>query len=244
MPDDCCALAIAKEHKRCGLCKRWLVPHKHSEETKQKISAGLGRGKDHHSYGKKHSEKSIELMREAKRGEKNYWYGTRGPMFGRNQSEEFKRKLSERTRGELNNFWGKDHSGSNNGFYGRHHTEETKRKYRKKWEEGYTLIEHHKRSAGYHQGVRMRCLNSEGVFAQEMDRAGITWLYEPRWFTTSLGLYLPDFYLPEFDIWIDVKGYMRPKALAKIEAFRAELGKCLVIVFQTELPTKKYKADA
>lgn len=102
----------------------------------------------------------------------------------------------------------------------------------------------YKGSGGYHRGVWMRCLNSEGVFAEELDKCGIAWLYEPKRFKTSVGVYIPDFYLPEFDIWIEVKGYPPlPKSLAKMSAFRQEYSKCLVVVYQHELPAIKYGKD-
>jgi hypothetical protein len=106
-------------------------------------------------------------------------------------------------------------------------------------------IEHEKayvKSGGTHAGVWMRCLNSEGVFARQLDAAGIEWMYEPRRFRLSIGSYLPDFYLPQFDIWVEVKGSPRQhgKWPEKIRAFRQETGKCLVIVFQSELESRKY----
>lgn len=97
------------------------------------------------------------------------------------------------------------------------------------------------KSAGYHNGVWMRCLNSEGVFAQELDEAGIEWVYEPVGFRLSWCIYYPDFYLPEFDIWIEVKGWMTERAQEKIDSFRQETGKTLVVVRQDELPTSVYE---
>lgn len=94
---------------------------------------------------------------------------------------------------------------------------------------------------GVHAGVRMRCLNSEGVFARELDRAGITWLYEPQRFRLSWCTYLPDFYLPEFDIWVEVKGYMSEEAQRKVDTFRQETGKTLMVVFCSELPYRFYQ---
>jgi len=94
---------------------------------------------------------------------------------------------------------------------------------------------------GDHAGVRMRCLNSEGVFAQQLDEVGIAWVYEPRRFKLSWCTYLPDFYLPEFDIWVEVKGFMSEEAQQKIDTFRRETGKTLVVVFQTDLPVTKYQ---
>lgn len=97
--------------------------------------------------------------------------------------------------------------------------------------------------SGEHDGVWMRCLNSEGVFAQEMDRTGIVWEYEPKRFKLSWCTYMPDFYLPEFDIWVEVKGWPQQTGEwpQKIKSFREETGKTLIVVFQSDLPALTYK---
>lgn len=98
----------------------------------------------------------------------------------------------------------------------------------------------YRNSPGWHAGTWFRCLNSEGVAARQLDNAGIAWQYEPRRFRLSIGTYTPDFYLPEFDIWLEIKGYLRPGEREKHEAFRMETGNTLVLVMQTELETMKY----
>lgn len=98
----------------------------------------------------------------------------------------------------------------------------------------------YRNSPGWHNGTWFRCLNSEGVAARQMDEAGIAWQYEPRRFRLSIGTYTPDFYLPEFDIWVEVKGYLRPGEQKKMDAFRRETGKTLVLVMQTELESMRY----
>ncbi len=114
---------------------------------------------------------------------------------------------------------------------------------RKAWAEGKLTPARnlYKKSGGWHNGVWMRCLNSEGVFARQLDEADILWHYEWKSFKTSLGRYLPDFYLPEFNIWVDIKGTRpEPKAFAKHQAFRDEFGKCLIVIYQSELEGMRY----
>jgi hypothetical protein len=100
--------------------------------------------------------------------------------------------------------------------------------------------------AGAHAGVRMRCLNSEGVFAQDCEAAGVLWKYEPRRFRLSWCTYRPDFYLPEFDIWVEVKGYpeMPGNWPKKVESFRNETGKTLIVVFMKELSSLTYGGES
>lgn len=45
----------------------------------------------------------------------------------------------------------------------------------------------------------------EARWAVFMDRAGVVFEYEPEGFETEAGKYLPDFYLPEHRIWLDIK---------------------------------------
>ena len=49
-------------------------------------------------------------------------------------------------------------------------------------------------------------------------------MFEPQVFKLTVDgketTYLPDFYLPEFDLWIEIKGWFRPKAKRKYEKFK------------------------
>jgi len=121
----------------------------------------------------------------------------------------------------------------------------TSERLKKMWAEGRFEGEsrpYFGRSAGAHAGVKMRCLNSEGVFARDCEASGITWVYEPRRFKLSWCTYTPDFYLPEFDIWIEVKGHPGQVGnwAEKMSTFRRETGKTLILVFQKELSSQKY----
>lgn len=58
------------------------------------------------------------------------------------------------------------------------------------------------------------------------DALGIRWEYEREGFMLpGVGKYLPDFWLPDFDIWVEVKGG---------EATGEELGKCGSLADETE----------
>lgn len=63
----------------------------------------------------------------------------------------------------------------------------------------------------------------EANFAKWLDLSEIKWLYEPRGFNLFIKnkktKYYPDFYLPEFDLWIEVKGYWRDDAKEKHSMF-------------------------
>ena len=64
----------------------------------------------------------------------------------------------------------------------------------------------------------------EANFAKWCDCSGIKWAFEPKAFDVIINekgrTYTPDFYLPEFDLWIEVKGWFRQKAKDKFNKFK------------------------
>ncbi len=60
----------------------------------------------------------------------------------------------------------------------------------------------------------------EVAYAKYLDAKGIKWLYESKTFDLGNTTYTPDFYLPEFNLYIEIKGYMRKVALNKIMKFK------------------------
>lgn len=82
------------------------------------------------------------------------------------------------------------------------------------------------------QGGRRPDLNNtffrsawEANYARYLDFIGVKWEYEKHSFefeTIKKGtrFYIPDFYLPEDDIWVEVKGYLRNKAKTKLSRFK------------------------
>lgn len=63
-------------------------------------------------------------------------------------------------------------------------------------------------------GKRMRS-SWEVKIASLLFEGKITYIYEPKRF----GNYIPDFYLPDFDIYLEIKGWERPKAMKKLQDF-------------------------
>lgn len=59
----------------------------------------------------------------------------------------------------------------------------------------------------------------ERNWARFFDHVGIHYEYEPKTFSTPLGGYLPDFFVPALDTWIEIKPlYPEPGELAKIQS--------------------------
>ena len=59
----------------------------------------------------------------------------------------------------------------------------------------------------------------EASFAQFLDNINETWVYESKTFELDNETYTPDFYLPNRNLWIEIKGYWYPKHKEKFEAF-------------------------
>jgi len=60
----------------------------------------------------------------------------------------------------------------------------------------------------------------EIAYAKYLDKKGIKWLYEPKAFDLGRTTYRPDFYLPETDKYIEIKGWITDKAKKKMNKFK------------------------
>ena len=75
----------------------------------------------------------------------------------------------------------------------------------------------------------------EARWAVYFDQVGVEWEYEPAGFNLGERCYLPDFYLPEFDTYIEVKPTTKDKQqvfsdmVAMIESGASANGKCLAV---------------
>lgn len=79
--------------------------------------------------------------------------------------------------------------------------------------------------------------------ANSLHDSAIIFDYEPKRFLFShkhKESYLPDFYLPQFDCWIEVKGYMDKRSEKRLKLFAKEYPKeKLVLVMEDEIERLK-----
>lgn len=81
-----------------------------------------------------------------------------------------------------------------------------------------------------HRGNLFRSV-TEFRWAHFFETLGIIYLYESRTFTTSEWSYLPDFYLPNLQTWIEVKGqFPTEEEIAKGRAVHLETGEPVLIL--------------
>ncbi len=89
-----------------------------------------------------------------------------------------------------------------------------------------------------YNGIQMRS-KLEARVAKKLDFYGVKWEYEPRRFNLGTTTYMPDFYLPEFDIWLEAKpssDYEEYPKLYKVDLLR-QFGKFVTIVTEKDLRT-------
>lgn len=72
---------------------------------------------------------------------------------------------------------------------------------------------------GKYKGIVM-CSSWEVAFAKWCDKNKVKWQYEPKRFSIPSGAYTPDFYLPRYDFWIEIKGAMMLDPMRRFNEFR------------------------
>lgn len=71
---------------------------------------------------------------------------------------------------------------------------------------------------GKYRGINMRS-NWEINYAKYLDNHNIIWTYESKTFDLGDTTYTPDFYLPETNEYVEIKGYFPKEIREKIELF-------------------------
>lgn len=80
----------------------------------------------------------------------------------------------------------------------------------------------------FYKEIKMRS-SWEVAIAQELDNRGLDWVYEPQSFETPYGFYTPDFYVPSWKAFLEVKGAFRDdESKAKFEYF-SSIYYCLLV---------------
>ena len=81
-----------------------------------------------------------------------------------------------------------------------------------------------------YKGINMRS-KMEARTAYILDQLELDWKYEPKSFMLKNGMsYIPDFYIPELDTWVEVKGVMEEKDKKQIEQFNEEEHEILLLM--------------
>ncbi len=218
-PDTYCA---------CNSCDEFIL------NNKNKFIFGhhkrLEIGEKNSFFGKTHSNTTKETIRNFNLGKK--------------QSNETKLKKSNALKGRTRPLEESRKAGDSN--RGKKRSEETRKKNslvgKRNWAEGKfdnrIEVDFFKGIKTSYKGILFRS-KFESRVAKLMDFYGIKWVYEPKRFKilSDNTTYLPDFYLPEFDIWLECKWTNDMKEypeLWKVDIFR-NMGHYISVVTEKEI---------
>lgn len=118
-----------------------------------------------------------------------------------------------------------------NGMLGKKMTEETKQKLRVvnlgKGNPSYGKpISNAK--VTFYNGIKFKS-TWEAIFAKWLDSKGFIWQYEPKRFFFDGFSYLPDFFVKEFNSYVEIKGFWRGNDREKVNAFVSNNNNLIVI---------------
>jgi len=129
-------------------------------------------------------------------------------------------------QGKLNNFFGKKLTTSHKEKISLNHAD-----VKGKNNPMFGKISHGKGS--YYKNIWMRS-TWEVKFAKWLDNHNIKWLYEPKTFDLGKTTYTPDFYVPIYATYIEIKGYWRPDAKNKFNLFKKLYSREEIVILQKE----------
>lgn len=170
----------------------------------------------------------------------------------RKYSKATKQKISQirikkgLAKGKNNPMFGIHRFGENSSMFDKHHTKKTKEKMSKirikkelskgKNNPNFGKPAPHGKGA-YYKGIWMRS-SYEILFAQFLDLSGIKYQYEPERFYFKDCTYCPDFYLPEFNLYIEIKGWWRPNTKKRFDLFEKNYpNKNIKVLMKPDLQT-------
>lgn len=188
------------------------------------------------NYNKKWTDKQKQNMslinKELYRKEPERKIFLRNIHLGKKSLQSTKDKISLATKGKNNPFYGKHHtkesiqkiSGKNNGMYGKPTPFPKGQYYIKK------------------DGSKIWLRSSyEIAYAKYLDSKEIDWIYEPKRFIlkTINRTYLPDFYLPKEDEYIEIKGYLDKTSFLLFDTFKKEYSNIKIIMIHGKKELRK-----
>lgn len=195
----------AKRNQLCLSCSNKINANINKQSKSEKLKL-WHKNNDHPLLGKKRPEHIRKILDKT----------------GVFHSKETKKKLSEKSKG------------SNNGFYGKKHSKEIRemlsknaKKNAKRGKDSifYGKCFHGKRKYYLHRNGQSYLMRStwEIKYATYLDKNNIEWEYENKTFPLILYnkkvTYTPDFFLPKENVYIEIKGWWRDDAKEKYKAF-------------------------
>jgi len=209
-----------------------LIGHKVSEKVIQRMNSEnnpmknkKSQKKSSNSHKGRHSSPSTEFKK------------------GYIMSDETRQKISNSTKGKIISKETRQKMSENHkGMKGKHHTKESIKKMSGK--NHHNFGKSAAKGAGHSKGSYYdSCLQGkiwlrssyELAYATYLDEHKILYLYENYTYPLGDTTYTPDFFLPQFMKFIEIKGYMSQKAQEKINKFREQYPWNLEVLYKEDL---------
>jgi len=76
---------------------------------------------------------------------------------------------------------------------------------------------------GYRDDIQMYVRSTwEADFVRILNLLGVDFEYEPKCFDLGGDSYLPDFWIPKFQLWVEISGWISPQKACRLELFRTK----------------------
>lgn len=99
----------------------------------------------------------------------------------------------------------------------------------------FGILPSHKKRIKYNKKIFRS--SWEANFAKWLNLSEIKWEYEPKSFDLGNTTYTPDFYLPEFNCYIEIKGYWYKKQRQKFHKFKQKYNFRIIVLQKLDLLT-------
>lgn len=175
-------------------------------------------------YGKERAEQKKNIIREQNMARKGKSYEE---IYGKKRAQKIKRKISKKHKGVATPKEVKDKiSNAKKGWksplkgktweeiHGKERAEQMRLNFIKLMKGKYFKP----KTKFIYNGKYFRS-NWEIAFVKFCEKNNLRYYYEPKKFVFDTISYIPDFYLPDWNMWVEVKGYWDKKSLLKCSLF-------------------------
>ena len=207
--------------------------HIMTKETREKIKKIRIEKPVKYWLGKHLSNTHRKNIAKSKSGKKSHWYGIH--RFGKDapnykpESHIIETRVCECGCGETFNclsiskkrfILGHASRGKNNSHYGKKNPFLVEYNKKHSGKKSFRYGKSTPRGKGsYYNGIWLRS-SWEIKIAEWLDKQKWKWLYEPKRFELRDRTYCPDFYLPDLNMWWEIKGWFHKKHQETIRQFR------------------------
>ncbi len=226
-------IIIKEYHKRYGIPKYIQGHHPQTKETRQKISnnkkgkESWNKGKkcpqlsneNHPMWSKHHTEESNQKNREKHLG-KEPW--NKGILASEETKQKMRKPKTKEHKNNISNTLTGRYCGKDNSNFGKSPSQLCSKG----------------RGSYYNsplQGKVYLRSSYEIAYAKYLDEHKILWMYEMETFDLGNTTYTPDFFLLQFEKFIEIKGYMRKESQEKINKFLKQYPWNLEILYKEDL---------